>query len=215
MIELQPDDLIGRGRTRCCYRHPHDPDKCIKIDKRKNGGPTEKEARYYEKLARIRPDLSYTHIPRFHGLVETTHGRGGVFDLIRDEAGGGISKCLSYYIRTGEAAADHPLWLEAHRAYMEMLYDEAVAIRDFNPGNLCVRRMRDGGFRFVTIDGIGHRDLVPLCDYSRWFARRKIRRQVKLKHFDTLVGIIRRAEENRRARSAANRPLEGGEVAGR
>lgn len=68
MIELHPDDLIGKGGTRCCYRHPHDPDRCIKIDHRKRGGATAKEAAYYRKLPRIRPDLSYTHIPRFHGI---------------------------------------------------------------------------------------------------------------------------------------------------
>jgi hypothetical protein len=137
-----------------------------------------------------------------------------VFDLIRDETDGGISRCLSYYIRTGEVKADDPRWLDAHRVYLRTLFGEAVIIRDFNPGNICVRRMRDGSIRFITIDGIGHRDFIPLCDWFPWFARRKLRRHVDLKDFGSLEGILRRAAEQRMARSAAERPLEGREVAG-
>jgi hypothetical protein len=194
MIELKTDDLIGRGRTRCCYRHPDDPDKCIKIDHRKHGGPTAKEAAYYRKLARMRPDFSYQHIPRFHGFVDTNLGKGGVFDLIRDETDGQISRPLNDYIHAGEVSADDPLWREAHSHYLKTLYDEAIIIRDFNPGNVCARRMRDGGYQLVTIDGIGHRDFIPLCDYFPWFARRKLRRQVEQKNFGSLEGILGRVE---------------------
>ena len=192
MIELHPGLLVGKGRTRSCYLHPQDPDKCIKIDQRKHGGPTEKEAIYYHKLARIRPALSYTHIPRFHGFVETNLGRGGVFDLIRDEIDGRISRSLTDYLVAGEVTAADPRWREAHRHYLKTLYEEAVIIRDFNPGNVCVRRMRGGEYRFVTIDGIGHRDFIPLCDYFPWFARRKLRRQVDQKNFGSMEEILGR-----------------------
>lgn len=198
MIELTSDHLIGKGRTRFCYRHPDDPDKCIKIDMRLTGGPTAKEALYYQKIRRLRPDLAYTHIPRFHGFVETTLGRGGVFDLIRDETTGEISKSLKHYIRSGEVTADNPLWLEAHRKYMKTLYDEAVIIRDFNPGNVCVRLMRDGGYHFVTIDGIGHRDFIPLCDFFPCVARRKLRRQVNRKNFGSIAAMLEGNHVNRK-----------------
>lgn len=217
MIELHPDHFIGKGRTRTCHLHPDNPDLCIKIDRRKSGGPTEKEARYYAKLSRIRPDLAYTHIPRFHGFVETSLGCGGVFDLIRDETSGRISKTLSHYIRNGEVTAADPLWVEAHRVYMETLHDEAVVIRDFNPGNLCVRMMRDGSRRLVTIDGIGHRDFLPLCDYSPWFARRKLRRQVARKHFESLEEILSRMDRMRKPTPSGkpDGPLENPNVTGK
>jgi hypothetical protein len=166
----------------------------VKIDYSKTGGPTAKEAAYYRKLARMRPDHSYTHIPRFHGLVETNLGRGGVFDLIRDECDGRISRSLTDYLVAGEVSAEDPRWKEAHRRYLKTLYDEAVIIRDFNPGNVCVRRMSDGGYRLVTIDGIGHRDLIPLCDWFPWFARRKLKRQVDQKNFGSMEEILGRVE---------------------
>jgi hypothetical protein len=204
MIELNQNHFIGKGGTRSCYLHPSDFGKCIKIDKRKSGGATEREARYYGKLARIRPDLSYVHIPRFYGFVETSLGRGGVFDLIRDETDGQISKSFSYYIKSGEVTADSFLWRQAHRNYMDVLYSEAIVIRDFNPGNLCVRKMKDGSYQFVTIDGIGHRHFVPLCDYSKSFARHTIRKHVKLKHFGSLAQILQRVENNRKKRQVNN-----------
>lgn len=210
MIELHPDDLIGRGRTRACYRHPHDPDKCIKIDKRTHGGPTAKEAAYYRKLARIWPHLSFTHIPRFYGMAETNLGPGGVFDLIRDETDGRISKSLLDCLLAGEVSAQDPRWRDAHARYLETLYREAVIIRDFNPGNLCARRMRNGSYQLVTIDGIGHRDFIPLCDYFPWFARRKLRRHVRLKNFGSLEEILGRLARKREKRmsAAGDRRLE-------
>jgi hypothetical protein len=209
MIRLTPHHLIGKGRTRFCYRHPYDPDKCIKIDKRAIGGSTEKEARYYQKLGRIRPNLTYTHIPRFYGYVETSLGRGGVFDLIRDEITGYVSKSLGYYVRSGEVTADDPLWLEAHRIYMKTLYEEAVIIRDFNPGNICVRKLQDGSLRFITIDGIGHRFILTFSDHWMWFARSKLRRQVARKNFGSIEGVLARVAHKRKLFSlAADRRLE-------
>lgn len=51
MIELQLDDLIGPSSTRCCYHHPLDPGKRIKIAPCKKGFPVAKEVAFYRKLA--------------------------------------------------------------------------------------------------------------------------------------------------------------------
>jgi PhoP regulatory network protein YrbL len=206
-IQLHPELILGKGSTRICYFHPLDAGKCLKIDNCALGGPTAKEARYYGKLARIRPDLGYAHIPRFYGWTETNLGPGGIFDLIRDETTGEVSKSLDHFISAGEVTADHPLWRQAHQNYLEMLFDDAVVIRDFNPGNLCVRKMRDGSYRFVTIDGIGHSDFLPVCDYFRWAARRKIARQVARKNFGSLEEILARAARRKLAFPASRSGL--------
>ncbi|MBC8126136.1 MAG: hypothetical protein H8M99_03165 [Gloeobacteraceae cyanobacterium ES-bin-144] len=197
MIELNQNHFIGRGGTRACYLHPFDSDKCIKIDKRKSGGATEREGRYYEKIALIRPEFPYLHIPRFYGFVETNLGRGGVFDLIRDETDGEISKSFRDYILAGEVTVDHPLWINAYNEYMKELYQQAIIIRDFNPGNICVRKKQDGAYQFITIDGIGHRHAIPLCDYSRWFARYTIKQHVNRKGFGSLSEIFNRIEDKK------------------
>jgi len=180
--------------NRVCYRHPLDPTKCIKVDVRKRGGPTEKEAHYYKKLARIRPLMSYTYVSRFYGFVETNQGRGGVFDLVMDEGTLTISKTFLYYIHKGVASAHEPVWIKAHRDFLDSILRDAIIIRDLIPGNLCARRMLDGSYQFVSIDGIGHRDFIPLCDYFRSIARRKQLRHIKRKGFETLESTFNRLE---------------------
>ena len=166
VIVLESTHLIGEGRIRWCYRHPQDPGKCIKIDKPNKGGATEKEVFYYRKLRWFRSSLSCTHVPRFHGTVEPNMGCGGVSDLIRDETTGEISGLLSSYIISGEVTADAPRWAEACRSYVKTLLEAAVVI-DFHAAHICVRRLRDGSLRFVTVDGIGHREFIPVRDFFK------------------------------------------------
>ncbi|MGA9277560.1 YrbL family protein [Ilumatobacter sp.] len=202
MIQVDPARLIGKGATRSCYHHPDDPDKCVKIDKRETGGPTEKEALYYEKIARLRPHLDYNFIPRFYGMVETDLGKGGVFDLIRDETTGEVSKSFSHYISQGAVAADDPVWIKAHQEYLQAIFDSDIAIRDFNPGNVCARQLSAGGYQLVAIDGIGHRDFLPVCDHFRWALRYKVRRQIVRKDFGTLEEILGRGARKKAERDA-------------
>jgi hypothetical protein len=192
MIELDDSYFIAKGNNRSCFRHPLDPAKCIKVDTLKKMGPTEKEARYYQTLARIRPDLDYSYVPRFYGFVETNLGRGGVFDLIMDEGSLEVSKTFEFYLKDGRVAADDPLWIEAHRRILEGLFRDSIIIRDLHVRNFCARKMLDGSIRLVAIDGIGHRDFIPLCNYSRWAANRKLRRQIARKDFHSLDAIIHR-----------------------
>ena len=56
---------------------------CIKVDYHDKGcRQTLKEAEYYQKLRRFKPSLEYDFIPRFHGMIETNRGIGGIFDLV-------------------------------------------------------------------------------------------------------------------------------------
>jgi hypothetical protein len=197
VLRIDPSLLVGRGGTRSCYLHPTDPEKCIKIDKKATRGPTAKEAWYYGKLSRLRPDLEYDFIPRFHGMIETDLGPGGVFDLVRDETTGEISKSLDHYIKAGDVSADDPVWTKAHNDFLQSVYHSAIVLRDFNAGNLCASHLADGGYRLVAIDGIGHRDFIPVCDHIRWAARRKVRRQIIRKHFGSLAEILNRDSRKR------------------
>lgn len=198
MIQLDDTLYVGKGINRVCYRHPSDPGKCLKIDKRKHGGPTEKEAHYYKKLARIRPLMEYTFIPRFYGFVDTDLGRGGVFDLIQDEGTSDVSQTFRHYINHGQVTAENPIWIAAHSTFLQNLYEEAIIIRDFNASNICARKMLDGSYQLIAIDGIGHRDFIPLCDYFRSIARRKLRRHIERKGMQSLPTLLSRLEERNR-----------------
>ncbi len=45
------------------------------------------------------------------------------------------------------------------------------------PQNIVFRKLDDAEGELVLIDSVGNSDLLPLCDYSAFFARRKILRK--------------------------------------
>jgi hypothetical protein len=203
MIQLTDDLYLGKGRTRECYFDPRDPSLCIKVDYRDKGcRATDKEAKYYQKLKRIKPNLEYDFIPRFHGMVETNRGTGGVFDLVRDDDGK-VSRTLGECLRDGTVARERRLWEEALEKFLSRLMETGVILRDLNPGNLSARRRADGSVQLVAIDGIGHRDFIPLCDYFLRIARRKLARHIAQKDMGSIQALFDRSE--RMARRNAER----------
>jgi hypothetical protein len=194
MIQLSENLFLGKGRTRECYRHPIDPSLCIKVDYHDKGcRQTSKEAKYYLKLRRIKPKLEYNFIPHFHGMVETNLGPGGVFDLIRNDDGQ-VSRTLGECLRDGTVERERPLWEAALDQFLSRLIESGVILRDLNPGNLSARRLADGSIQLVAIDGIGHRDLIPLCDYFPWIARRKQARRIAAKEMNSIQSLLNRAK---------------------
>lgn len=203
MISLTDDLYLGKGRTRECFLDPRDSAKCIKVDFTSKGyHQTAKEARYYQKLLKIKPDLEYDFIPQFYGMEETDRGWGGVFDLIRDEDTQEVSLTLGHYLRDGSVARDQDLWNTALTEFLGRLMATGVIVRDLNPGNLCARKRNDGSIQLVAIDGIGHRDFIPLCDYFLRFARRKLRRYINLKGMNSIPVLLNRTAEMDRRRKA-------------
>jgi hypothetical protein len=203
MIQLTEDLFLGKGRTRECYRHPHDTSLCVKVDYLDKGcRQTSKEAKYYQKLRRLKPALEYDFIPRFHGMIETNRGIGGVFDLVRDDDGQ-VSRTLGECLRDGTVARERPVWEKSLDQFLGRLMETGVILRDLNPGNLSARRLADGSIRLVAIDGIGHRDFIPFCDHCLWIARRKQARQIAKKDMSSIQSILDRAE--RMARRNAKR----------
>lgn len=195
MIHLNSDFYLSKGRTRECFRDPRDPSKCIKVDfARKGYRQTAKEAKYYQKLRRIKPNLVYDFIPNFYGMVETDRGWGGVFDLVLDEDGAEVSLTLGHYLQNGSIARDPATWDLALTRFLGRLMETGVIVRDLNPGNLCARRMLDGSMQLVAIDGIGHRDFFPLCDYFLRVARRKLRRHIAHKGMNSIPILLDRTE---------------------
>ena len=207
MISLTDNLYLGKGRTRECFLDPRDPEKCIKVDFTSKGyHQTAKEARYYQKLLKIKPDLHYDFIPRFYGMEETDRGWGGVFDLIRDEDTHEVSLTLGHYLRDGSVAQDQQIWNAALTEFLARLMATGVIVRDLNPGNLCARKRNDGSFQLVAIDGIGHRDFIPLCDYFLRIARRKLRRYIDKKGMTSIPILLdhsRKMDRKREARLAS------------
>ena len=194
MIQLNDELRIGQGNKRICYQHPEDLHKCIKINRPEKADcpATEEEAAYFKKLSRLKPDLDYSGVCRFYGFVETNLGRGGVFELIRDEDTGEVSPTLQHYLKNGEVAEAPEYWGEILRNFREWVMANTV-FANFHHKNLCAKKCADGSVKLVAIDGIGHHDFIPVVDYVRLLAERKLARHLKRSHLDSVERLIARA----------------------
>ena len=172
-IDLTPELFVAEGTDRQCYRHPEHPDRCIKVlhaDRR--GGRQQREIGYFRSLQRRRVD--FTHLTSYHGVVETSLGKGAVFELVCDDDGR-VSTSLAVRLAADDAGFERWAVAEIERL-KQNFFDQWIVFHDLNPTNLLVQRLGYDSFRLVVIDGIGHNHFLPLASFSARFARKKIRR---------------------------------------
>ena len=142
---------------------------------------TEREEKCYRLLEKR--NISWDLIPRFYGFVETNLGRGAIFDLIRDYDGG-LSRSLGYYLASNTLEEAHQLSLSnAFVPLKDYLCRYRVITMMLKPQNIVFRKLSDVDGDLVLIDSVGNSDLLPICDYSGFFARQKILR--KWRRFET------------------------------
>ena len=188
MIEIRDEDYIGEGEIRTCYVHPQNNDLCIKIPK---PGITReytfKEILYFNKIGkRDTSKFKYPFYSAFHGEVRTNKGDGQVFDLVRDETTGEISRTLEYFIENETDISDDKLDI-ALSALKQHMTDYRVFTRDLRARNLCCKILIDNSVQLIIIDGIGHRDFFPLADWFKYFSKKKIERTYKRWHFNSIA----------------------------
>ena len=170
-LSLPAQLFVGEGTDRSCFRHPHDERRCIKVlhpDKR--SGRFWRELRYYRRLQRR--GIDFSHLTPYRGLVDTSLGRGAIFDLVLDDDGR-VSRSLHHYLQKNDRQFDTWVVDEIERLKQD-LYDQWIAFHDLNPTNILVKRLGYDEYCLVVIDGIGHNHFVPLASYSAGLARKKL-----------------------------------------
>ena len=170
-LQLERQDLIGRGQNRCVFRHPGHVDRCIKVarsdgwrrrhDKRETG--------YWQALARRGCD--FRHMPAYYGCVETSYGRGSVWQLARS-ADSHIAKTLARCLRRGIVRPD--VQQEALSRFFDWSLEHSVLSHDLNLLNFVCPFDDAGDFSLKLIDGWGNNEYLPVSSFSRVLARRKI-----------------------------------------
>jgi len=133
---------------------------------------------------------SWRHLARHYGTVETNAGAGTVFELIRDDDGE-VSKTLQFYLAARPGDVDDgdgdgvnagvDAGVDALARAMQTLYtgmlDERIITMNLKAKNILWQR--GARSRLVLVDGLGHADYLPVCDYVAPLARWKIRRRWK------------------------------------
>ena len=188
MIFLSDNDYIGEGEIRVCYQHPHNKNVCVKVPKQAvSRAYTLKEIIYFKKLNNRRlKHHDYQFYSNFKGEIQTNKGLAQLFDLVRDEDTGNVSKTLEYYL-----IEDKSLPLEilenALKSLKDQMYQHRVFLRDLRARNLCCKKNIDGSVQLVIIDGIGHRDFIPLADTFDYYTRKKIERIFNRRSFNSII----------------------------
>ena len=195
MIDLNEEAAFAEGGNRKCYISPQDPDRCLKVLHKRLQEDLKKRVPWYKRFKadnyfddNLREEKAYgqkalndcndssawDHLARWHGMVETNLGPASETELIRNN--NEIAETLeSYLFREGltveitQAIQSFETWLRKH----------LVLTKNIIPHNIVLRKENDI-FILKIIDGLGCKALVPLPEYSKFFARMYVERRIKL-----------------------------------
>jgi hypothetical protein len=184
-LDLDGAKKVGEGYHRDVYISPLDVGRCVKVPKLpKDEIDNRIDFIYTSHLERR--GVPFDFIPRCHGWIETSRGRGLVFDRITNPDGGSCESFQAYLMDRRMNLADAMPMLERLQKY---LMDHAILMADVGLTNLIVQERAEGQVLFL-IDGLGARrlDLQFLLNRSiPALGRRRTRRKWR-----TLLGDTRR-----------------------
>ena len=172
-VSLSAQLFVAEGTDRKCFQHPTEARYCIKIlHPERRPGRFWREIKYFKSLQRRA--VNFEHLSRFHGLIDTSLGKGAIFEMVLDDDEQ-VSKSLDYFLAQNDKHFN--AWaVNAIETLKQDLFDQWIVFHDLNPTNILVKRLSFDEFRLVVIDGIGHNHFIPLASYSRRLARKKLTR---------------------------------------
>lgn len=212
-LPLKDRTPLARGKHRLVFEHPLDAGLLIKLPNeaqvraaRGEGGPWYRRPRRYRQhlgaLREVQEHLALhalaggegPHLQTLVGFVDTDLGLGLVSRKVlgRD---GALAPTLTRLVRERrfDAAAQAALDRLCH-----WLLQSPLLLGDLNARNLVYGFDARHGERFVIIDGIGEKTLIPL---NRWSAT--VRRITKRRQIRRLRAAIQRLREKADAAAAA------------
>lgn len=183
VVQLNSQDLIGEGVYQKCYTHPAMVNLCIKIEK--PSAPDTRlinEIKHWKRISKKRIDANDSlFFSKYYGTVETNLGIGHIYDLIVDEHTHEVSRTLEHYLLTPTEGINDDMLKIGWNRLLQLMVKYKVIANDLRAKNICCKRLHDKGVELVLIDGVGHRDFIPLVNHIQFLARRKIERRL-IKH---------------------------------
>ena len=178
-IKLNQRGYITEGSQRLLYRHPENPELCIKIPKAEsNGRYISREIKYTKKYQN-----KINNIPSFHGEIHTDLGTGYIFDLVKNHDGS-VAQTLRDYVDGG---ADIAIIRQKIEQLYALLLEKHIIVSDLHAGNILVRHITDSDYDLWIVDGLGNSDFIKICDISTFFHRKKLIR--KFTRFARGIGL--------------------------
>lgn len=181
MIEINEKDFIGEGGFQKCYVHPEDEKLCIKIaTKDLNNTRLGQEISYTSKVSRRKfKNLKHLFFSKYYKKISTNLGDGFVYDLIRDEDTGNISKTMADYLIDENSKLSDNTLNQGFKELVKLMIKHKIVAKDFYPNNICCKILKDQSIQMVIIDGLGHADLIPITEWFSFFTKKKLNRRIQ------------------------------------
>jgi len=177
MIHINDTNIVGKGHHREVYIHPDNPKLCIKIvvDLTQAPSEEEKEKSYYRHLQKR--NISWDMLPRYHGDITTNLGTGSVFDLITN-FDGSVAKTLGFYLQTTELTYRHQQKLSLGlKNLKKYLLGQRILTQGLAHRNIVCQITQTGDFNLCVVDNIGNSEIIPLSQFFRFRAEKKINKK--------------------------------------
>ncbi|MBR0260288.1 MAG: hypothetical protein IJQ85_00675 [Selenomonadaceae bacterium] len=173
-IILTDDLFLGDGNHKIVYAHPTDLKLCIKILRTPDDPDFAKESRYRKALG-SRAD-KMTLLTKYFGEVETSKGKGYLFERVLDYDGK-ISQTMLNVL--DDTIADKKLLPATEKLLLDFkqtYFDEKFLLAGVDPDNYLVQRISPTERRVRIIDNIGIASFIPLPYYFDYFTLKRAKK---------------------------------------
>jgi len=170
-IFLTDDLYLGMGKHKTVYAHPTDRNLCIKIIHHTPDPDIERELRYRKSLA-TRAD-SLTLIPKYFGEVDTSKGRGYLFERVINFDGTDSQNLLAVFDETIRNKKNLPLLEKILLDFKRAYFAEKIPLAGIDSKNYLLQKISPNEYRVRIIDNIGTSALIPLAYYFNRFAKKR------------------------------------------
>lgn len=174
MITLTDDLFLGDGNHKTVYAHPTDKNLCVKLLHTPDDTDFAKEMRYRKALGDRADKMSL--LTKYFGEVETSKGKGYLFERVLDYDGKNCQTMLNVFDDTVAdkklLPATEKLLLDFKKAY----FDEKFLLAGVDADNYLVQRTSETARRVRIIDNIGIATFIPLPYYFDYFAIKRAKK---------------------------------------
>ncbi len=174
MIILTDDLFLGVGNHKTVYAHPTDKNLCIKLLHTPDDPDFAKEMRYRKALG-SRAD-KMTLLTKFFGEIETSKGKGYLFERVLDFDGKNCQTMLNVF---DDTVANPKILPETEKLLLDFkktYFDEKFLLAGVDADNYLVQKTSKTARRVRIIDNIGIATFIPLPYYSDYFALKRAKK---------------------------------------
>ena len=174
MINLTDDLFLGDGNHKIVYAHPTDKNLCVKILRTPDDPDFKKESRYRKALG-DRAD-KMTLLTKYFGEVETSKGKGYLFERVLDYDGKISQTMLNVFDDTVSNPKLLPETQKLLRDFKKTYFDEKFLLAGVDADNYLVQRISPTERRVRIIDNIGIATFIALPYYFDYFAMKRAKK---------------------------------------